>query len=302
MSSARPKSSTGYQREGTSALIWVISAMIAAFLVQLVLSSRWLQAGEALHRTIGLTIPGLAAGRFWTLLTHAFLHRPGFIFHAIGNIFILYFLGRELLPMLGSRRFFGTCALATVAGALAWIAVHWRFGGGDLLIGATAAVCALIIVHACFFPQRELNFLLFFIVPVSLRLKHVALSLVGFDLLGLLFYEIPGTVLPFNLAIAHSAHLGGMAVGYLYFRYVHDAPWFSGHADPVEFEVRRGSRPMARPEAPPPALPVGAPPPRTDIRVEVDRILDKINSHGLAALTAEEKRVLDGAKDSITRR
>ena len=44
------------------------------------------------------------------------------------------------------------------------------------------------------------------------------------------------------------------------------------------------------------------PPARPDIRVEVDRILDKINSHGLAALTADEKQILDEAKKAIPRR
>jgi hypothetical protein len=38
------------------------------------------------------------------------------------------------------------------------------------------------------------------------------------------------------------------------------------------------------------------------IRAEVDRILDKINSEGFNALTADEKRVLDDAKDLLSRR
>jgi len=33
----------------------------------------------------------------------------------------------------------------------------------------------------------------------------------------------------------------------------------------------------------------------------VDRILDKINSHGFGALTVAEKRVLDEAKDLLSR-
>ena len=35
------------------------------------------------------------------------------------------------------------------------------------------------------------------------------------------------------------------------------------------------------------------------VRREVDRILDKINEQGFGALTEEEKRVLDRAKDSL---
>ncbi|MEI7438422.1 MAG: DUF6576 domain-containing protein, partial [Thermoleophilia bacterium] len=38
---------------------------------------------------------------------------------------------------------------------------------------------------------------------------------------------------------------------------------------------------------------------KEELRVEVDRILDKINSQGFGALTAEEKRRLDEAKDLL---
>ena len=41
---------------------------------------------------------------------------------------------------------------------------------------------------------------------------------------------------------------------------------------------------------------------KADLRAEVDRILDKINSQGFGSLTDEEKRCLDQAKDLLNRR
>jgi len=41
---------------------------------------------------------------------------------------------------------------------------------------------------------------------------------------------------------------------------------------------------------------------REHLRAEVDRILDKINSQGFGALTADEKRILDEARDLLSRR
>jgi len=38
------------------------------------------------------------------------------------------------------------------------------------------------------------------------------------------------------------------------------------------------------------------------LRAEVDRILDKINSQGFGALTPEEKKRLDEAKDLLSKR
>lgn len=302
MFSERSYSRNAYRGERTSALTWLLCAMVAAFVLQIILGSRWMHGEELLYRGIGLTVPGLAAGKLWTLLTNAFLHRPGFIFHPIGNLFLLYFLGRELMPIIGQKRFFGVAAAATLLGGLAWTAVHWRFGGGDMLIGATTAVYALAALYACFFPYRELNFLLFFVLPVNLKPKHIVFTLVAFDALGLFLYEIPGEPLPMNIVIAHSAHLGGVLAAYLYFRFVHDNPWTLGRLGRTAVAAparSRTIRPAVRVTPDVPSETVIVP---VDIRVEVDRILDKINSEGFAALTLEEKRMLDEAKDSISRR
>jgi membrane associated rhomboid family serine protease len=303
MLSDRPYMRGDYQREKTSALTWLISAMIAGFLLQLVLGSNWFGGStDRLESVLGLTVPGLERGWFWTLVTHAFLHSPGFIFHLVVNSLVLYLLGRELLPILGMRRFLGLFAAATIVGGLAWTAVHWRAGTGQL-IGATAAIDALFIVYACFFPNQQMRFLLFFVVPVTIKPKHIAYSLVAFDLIGFLAYEIAGARLPFDAAIASSAHLGGMLTGLVYYRYVHQARWFNpedrAEVEPPRWMKRVKKAPSATATyevnlAPPPPAPA-------DIRAEVDRILDKINSHGFNALSSEEKRVLDEAKHLLSR-
>ena len=294
-----------YPQERTSALTWLISAIVAGFVLQVVFKSPWVAAGDQLQEFLGVSMPGLRQGAAWTLLTHSFLHSPGFIFHVIGNVLALYFLGRELLPMLGTRRFLGLYGAATIVSALAWAAVHWQSGGTDTLIGATSAVEALFVVFACFFPNQEMNFLLFFLFPVTIKPKHIAYALVAFDLFGLIAYEIPATALPLNIAIASSAHLGGMLTGFLYYRFAHEARWLIGSPDRADIElprwVKRTRRALPQsPAAPVPPAPA-EPATREDIRAEVDRILDKINSHGFGSLTPDEKRVLDEAKDLLSR-
>jgi hypothetical protein len=166
------------------------------------------------------------------------------------------------------------------------------------VIGASAGVSALLIVFACFYPNQQMTFLLFFIIPVTLKPKYVAFAALAIDLCGFLFYEVLGAVSPFDFA--HSAHLGGMAVGWLYFRYVHDGEWnlLSRRAD---IELPRWMRKGAKSSAPAPAYRVDLSN-RVDLRAEVDRILDKINSQGFGALTAAEKSVLDEAKHLLSRR
>jgi membrane associated rhomboid family serine protease len=242
------------------------------------------------------------------LVTHGFLHDPAdsnFLFNLLLDVLGLYFLGRELLPLLGPGKFLSLFAGALVTGGLAWAAVHWRQAGFQQAgfqyhIGATAAIDALLVVFACFYPDKKIDFLLFFIFPVSVKPKHLALGLAGFDLFGLLFYEIPGASLPFGMVIANSAHLGGMAAGWLYYRYFHDAGWLS-FKPKADIELPRWMKRKSKVVVTPAAYQVNLTS-RRDLRAEVDRILDKINSDGFGSLSPGEKRLLDEAKDLLSRR
>src|SRR5882724_10121652 len=229
-----------YPRPATSVLVSLVCVLIAAFVLENVPFFR----GNLVLQDVALSISGLRAGRVWTLFTYSFLHSTGNLMHLIGNLLGLYFFGREVLPLLGSRRFLGLYSEAVVIGCLAWAAANWTHGG--YLIGASAGVSALLVVFACFYPNQEMTFLLFFIVPVTLKPKYLAFAALGIDLCGFLFYEVLGAVSPFDFA--HSAHLGGMLVGWLYFRYVHDGEWnlISRRAD-IELPrwMRKGGKPSA---------------------------------------------------------
>ena len=304
MLSDRPYMRDDYPREKTSALIWLLSAVVAAFALQTALGAEWFRGADSrVTENFGLSSAALRQGQVWTLLTYSFLHSTGFIFHVIANCLALFFLGRELAPILGTRRFLGLYAAAAMLGGLVWAAVHWRFGA-DSLIGATAGVMALLAVFACFYPNERIGFLLFFVVPVTVKPKHVLWAVATLEGLGLSLCEIPRVALPFDLTLACSAHLGGLAVGLLYHRFVHHARWFNPEdrapAEPVRQPVlahRSAEVPQAAEFSAPPA-PARS---REDLRAEVDRILDKINSEGLAALSSDEKRVLDEAKSLLSR-
>ena len=283
-----------YPREKTSVLTWLISAVVAGFVLQL-LGARILEMPGVLEHYFGLSAAGLRGGRVWTLLSYSLLHDTRNLLHIVGNLLGLYFLGRVLLPMLGATRFLVLYAAMVAAGGAAWAAINWHLAGS--VIGASAGVAGLFVVFACFYPNQPVTFLLFFIVPVTLKPKYIAVAALLIDAAGCTCYEIMGVASPFGFA--HSAHLGGMAAGWIYYRYLHEARWRlpSGRAD---IELPRWMKKTAK--APAPAayqVNTGSP---GDLRAEVDRILDKINSQGFQALTADEKRLLDEAKDLLSRR
>ncbi|MEO6245095.1 MAG: rhomboid family intramembrane serine protease [Opitutaceae bacterium] len=303
MLSDRPYLRDDYPREKTSALIWLLSAIVAGSALQMILGAEWFRgADRRVVETFGLSISALKQGHLWTLLTYSFLHSTGFIFHVIVNGLALFFLGRELAPILGTKRFLGLYAAAILMGALAWAGVHWNDSSSPL-IGATAGVMALLAVFSCFFPNERVSFLLFFAFPVTLKPKHVLWTVATLEGLGLTLCEIPAVPLPFDLALACSAHLGGLAVGLLYHRFVHHARWFNpddrAPAEPVRQAVL--AHHAAQSAATEEFVPTAPPKSRDDIRAEVDRILDKINSEGMTALSAEEKRVLAEAKSFLGR-
>lgn len=302
MLSERPYRQGDYPRDRTSVLTWILSAIAAGFAVQLAYSLSWFDGSRVqFNHALGLSVSGLQAGKFWTLLTHPFLHSTAFLFHVVGILLALFFLGRELLPMLGPRRFLGVLISATVVSGLTWSAVHWQAGGDDMHLGAAGAVAALLVIFARCFPNRELSFLLFFLFPVTLKPKHAAYGFAAFSLFGLLYFELPGDAMPFGLIIASSAHLGGMATGLAYHQLFHPAsiPTRSRAADRQELQRRLKGAEQSRPALPQVTVPSRDNP--KDIRVEVDRVLDKINSHGLGSLTVDERRVLDDAKALLSR-
>jgi membrane associated rhomboid family serine protease len=287
--------SAGYRAPGTSVLTWIIVAVIAGFILQNIFL-RWFNAGPLFHHNLALTVEGIQSGKVWTLLTYSLLHSPSNLLHIIGNLLAIYFLGRELVGLLGERRFLQFYLAAILIGGAAWTATNW--GSGGILLGASAAACGLLAVFACFFPNRQITFLLFFILPVTVKPKHLAWAVLGLNACGFVFYEIMGAVSPFG--IAHSAQLGGMLAGWVYHRYFHDAQWSLPWRRTTMTLPRWAQKAKVTTNpAPRQTLNLGNP---ADLRAEVDRILDKINSEGFGALTPEEKRVLDGAREHLSRR
>jgi membrane associated rhomboid family serine protease len=284
----------GYPRRNTSVVIWLVSALLAAFVLELVLLSPWLgSSGQDLVGRFPLSRENLQNWHLWTLFTHSFLHSPGNPFHIIFSILLLIFIGRELEPLLGGRRLLAVYAGAILLGALGWTAVHWTHGGAH--IGAGAGIIGLLVVLAGLLPELELGL---FMLPGSFRPKHLIYTLLALDAFGLFFYEILGASAP--LGLTPSAHLGGMLAGWIYLRFVHAR---QGQDRAAQLTLPGWLR--TRPKLPATGQAATTPPPgRTAPRLsaEVDRILDKINSQGFGSLTGEERRRLDEAKDQLSRR
>src|ERR1035437_8530434 len=161
MLSDRNYTRSDYQKSGTSVLTWLLCALGSAYLLQLVFS--WL-GNNSIENLFALRPHLLATGKVWTLLTYSLLHAN--ILHLLADGLALFLVGRELVPLLGTVRFTGLILAASLAGAAVWLGVHSLRGDNAVLMGASAVTIALFIVFACIYPEREITFLVFFVLPL----------------------------------------------------------------------------------------------------------------------------------------
>lgn len=280
-----------YKQPTTSVLTWLLCALGSAYFLQLLFN--WL-GNNSITGLFALKPDSFSSGKVWKLFSYALLHDN--IVILLANGLGIYLAGRELLPLLGSKRFCSLVLAAALTGAVAWLALHASRGDDGILVGASAITTGLFIVFACTYPEKEIEFLLFFVLPLRVRPKMAAWVLVAVELACFAFSEVAGG--KFNTHIAHSAHLGGILAGWIFYRYFHARNGWDRAESPVftrptwlKLWQKDKNKPKYKVNITPPA----------DLKAEVDRILDKINNTGFASLTDEEKRLLDEAKDLLSR-
>ncbi len=91
-------------------------------------------------RFTGVSFPMLHGSQYWSLLTYGFLHADWM--HLLFNSLWLLVFGTPVARYLGNWRFLLLCLMATVAGGLASLALHW--GQVVFVLGASAAVSGLL--------------------------------------------------------------------------------------------------------------------------------------------------------------
>src|ERR1700754_3211071 len=123
------------RRRRFSAVGVLIALNVGGFLYQL------LRPGleEQLLDLYALSSEGIEQGRWWQLVTHAFLH--GSIWHLLFNMAGLWFAGRIVERVMGTGRFLALYFACAVAGGIAQLLLE---GGKFLLLGASGAVCGVI--------------------------------------------------------------------------------------------------------------------------------------------------------------
>jgi len=160
--------------------------------------------GTVLERLLGLP-PDFSVfiSRPWSLLTHLFLHHD--IFHLLFNMLWLYWMGQLFVEFVGSKKLISTYLMGGICGGLLFLIYGTLFPvtGSDMpLIGASAAVMAIVIAIAFFIPNYQINVFLL----GAVKLKYIALVAFVLSLLDI-----------YNNTGGKIAHIGGALYGYLFY-------------------------------------------------------------------------------------
>ena len=268
---------------GVFVLLHVIVLCGLLFNVQADETVRWIEMPGNL---------GMLLRRPWTLVTYMFAHFN--LLHIAFNMLWLYWLGRIFMEYFSPKQLTGVYLLGGWGGALLFLLAynllpHLSATPG-FLIGASAAVIAIVVATAVYAPDYKIGLL--FLGEVSL--KWVAIVTVGIDLLSMEGGNVGSSI----------AHIGGAIVGALFALSIKRGRDITQPLNSaIDFIVglfngRSFKRPdikfgrnvkVDRGERKDNSQPRGARPADTVSEEELDMILGKIKAAGYDALTDAEK-------------
>jgi membrane associated rhomboid family serine protease len=164
--------------------------------------------------------------RPYQIFTHMFTHAG--IMHIVFNMFALWMFGRILESVWGPKKFLLFYLVCGIGAAAAHMVVayfqyqevlqimeilkatgqtelleQYQYGAYDA-VGASGAVMGVMVGFAYLFPNTELMLLF---PPIPIKAKWLILIMIAYDLFGGLGKTSDG--------IAHWAHLGGAAMGFI---------------------------------------------------------------------------------------
>ena len=250
-------------------LLALIAINVIAFFGQMVVEA-WQPGFVSAY--LGLSDAGVRDAYAWQFVTAMFLHTGPW--HLVGNMLILYLLGRDLESILGQRHFLYLYLFGSVCGELGHL---FLMPSQSILYAASGGVAAVVVAYAAILPELELTALMFFLIPIRLKAKHLgyAVFVVGILLLCVNRGE----------TVSHSAYLGGGVAGWIYAHLLG-----FGHPSLLQRFLRQRKAETDRFEQLSPEQLMSD---------EIDPLLDKISRKGFVSLSRKEKRKLARARERI---
>ncbi|MBP6557500.1 MAG: rhomboid family intramembrane serine protease [Flavobacterium sp.] len=220
----------------------------------------------------------------WTLLTYAFFHYT--FWHLFFNMMVLNFSSRLFLTFFTQKQYFGLYILSAIFSASIFVIAFYFLELTSSMVGASAAIMALLVATTTYQPLMEIRLLL---------IGHVKLWHITGVILLLFLLQIG-----LDNTGGHIAHFSGAFFGYIYIKLLQNGtdlsrtvsaiidffanlfsprkstPFKKVHVNPKKPTIKKESKIVAKDKT----------------QQQIDEILDKISQSGYDSLTSEEKEFL----------
>jgi len=226
---------------------------------------------------------GIMGFQIWRFITFQFLHVD--FGHLLFNSIAIYFFGAFVEQQLRSRAFLAFYLLCGGAGALGYAVLVSINSDPDIgVVGASGGIFGILAVAALIAPDMRVQLLF---PPVTLTMRLLAIIMLAWGA----FVVLSGG----RNAGGEAGHLGGALAGFLMWKipmlrqFLQNLARSQGGASRKRggFGIRITKEKKSYTRKLGPKIKD-----RGGDAAAVDRILDKINEHGLQSLTEEERRLL----------
>lgn len=228
--------------------------------------------------------PSVVITKPWTLLSYAFFHY-GFM-HLFFNMIVLNFSSRLFLTFFTQKQYLGLYFLSAIFSGLTFVLSYYYLGKTSMIVGASAAIMALLVATTTYHPLMEIRLMLI----GNVKLWYITAVLLILDLMQIQLDNTGG----------HIAHLSGAFFGFLYIKLLQNGidlsrvvtnainffytifdrkqkiPFKKVHVTSQKTAPKRESKVVMKDKQ----------------QQQIDEILDKISQSGYDSLTKEEKEFL----------
>ena len=220
----------------------------------------------------------------WSLLTYAFFHSG--IMHILFNLIVLNFAGRLFMTYFTGKQLVGLYVLSAIFAGIIYILIFYILNISAPIVGASAAIMAVLVATTTYNPLMELRLL----IIGNVKLWHVTAVIIFLDLMQIRSENMGG----------HISHLAGAFFGFLFIKLLQNGTdlskivssflnFFSNlfrkdKVTPFKKVHKNYNKPVEKP--------VSKIITKDKSQQQIDEILDKISQSGYDSLTKEEKEFL----------
>lgn len=221
----------------------------------------------------------------WTILSYAFFHDG--IGHLFFNMLVLHFTGQLFLTYFTTKQFLGLYVLSAIFSGVVFVISYYFLEYSSLIVGASAAIYALLVATTAYQPLMEIHLFLF----GRVKLWYLTVFILLLDVLQFRLENMGG----------HIAHLAGAFFGFLFIKLLLQGtdlsllvtktvdffaslftrkkkhPFKKVHVNYSKKTTTRGGSKVVM---------------KDKNQQQIDEILDKISQSGYDCLTKEEKEFL----------